>query len=108
MDLDVGTWPSAAVATVLAAVVATAFGLTVSVVSGVWSLLSWRRDHGLQRAVFRWQRVTWALEMVASGDVGKEEIGMAAATSMREIRRSRGNEWGVMDDLLMVVVKEGT
>jgi hypothetical protein len=85
-------WPPAAVATVAAALVTTGLTLTAATVGGVWAVVRWRRDVAREERDRYWSRLTWALDLMSSEDVGRSDLGFLLAEAMYDMQKVPSGE----------------
>ncbi|KQO62353.1 hypothetical protein ASF23_11255 [Curtobacterium sp. Leaf261] len=85
MQIDVERWPGGAPATVIAAVVTGVCGLGIALVTGLATLTRRWSDGRHRRRQHQWDRLTWSLEMVASAEPRRAEIGLVCTRSMYDI-----------------------
>jgi hypothetical protein len=85
-------WPPAAVATVVAALGAAALTMTGALVGGVWAAVRWRRDVSREERDRAWTRIVWAVDMVCSEDVGRNEIGLRAFQAVYDMQIARDED----------------
>lgn len=85
-------WPPAAAATVVAAVVTTGITLAAAVVGGSWTVVRWRRDVAREERDRYWSRLTWALELMSSEDVGRSDLGFLLAEAMYDMQKVPAGE----------------
>jgi hypothetical protein len=75
--MEIEQWPAAAVATVVAALVTASFATAAAVASGVWAVRRWRADDRHRRRDQYWDRLAWSLDLAASTDPVRAEIGLS-------------------------------
>ena len=85
-------WPPAAVATVIAALGASALTFVRAVAGTVWAVLRWRRDVAREERDRAWSRFVWTVDQACHADVGRAEIGFASADAMYDMQILREDD----------------
>ncbi len=101
--VGLAAWPPLAVATVVAALVATTLTLLVGVVGGCWAVVRWRRDVAREERDRAWSRFVWTVDQTCAADVGRAELGCASAEAMYDMQILREDDATVGSIVLEII-----